>query len=379
MPPRGSTVETVRLQRIEVVLELRGQHTFAIEQTAPRRFVAIADEHLNRPRPHAVCNANALLLAWTGGITEVTFALRIALLGQAAFAEKALEALVARGEEIVHVFAPPDAPGGRPDPLKAKALELGLPLSQPASFRGDAAYDQFRSLDADLAVMAFVTIIVPERILFAPRLRTICFHPSLLPRHRGASAINWAIIQGDAETGVSWFWPDRGIDTGPLLLQRHVPIGVNDTTGSLYFNTLFPLGIETLGEALDLIESGKPPKIPQDEALASYEPRCTDEHAKVDFSLPARDIHNLIRGCDPQPGAFAMLNGVKLRLYESSLSAARPDATSGTIVSLDDGMTIAAAGGAVNVKRVRLEPGAKKVAPAELAASAGLAPGTALL
>lgn len=303
--------------------------------------------------------------------------MRIALIGQAAFAEKTLDALIQRGEKIVHVFAPPDAAGGRPDPLKTKALQLGLPLSQPASFRGDAAYDHFNSLDADLCVMAFVTIIVPERILFAPRLKTICFHPSLLPRHRGASAINWAIIQGDAETGVTWFWPDRGIDTGPLLLQRRVPIGINDTTGSLYFNTLFPLGIETLGEALDLLEAGDPPRIPQDEKFASYEPRCADDHAKVDFARPAREIHNLIRGCDPQPGAFALLNGAKLRLYESILNTARPNARPGTITSLDGGMTIAAGDGAITVGRVRLEPDGKKVAPAELAAH--LAPGTALI
>src|SRR6266852_5912801 len=112
-------------------------------------------------------------------------ALRIILIGQAAFAEKALETLVSHGEEIVHVFAPPDPPSGRPDPLKAKALEFGLPLSQPASFRGDAAFEHFKSLNADLAIMAFVTIIVPERILYAPRFKSICFHPSLLPPHRG--------------------------------------------------------------------------------------------------------------------------------------------------------------------------------------------------
>ena len=123
--------------------------------------------------------------------------MRIALIGQAAFAERALEVLHSRGEEIVHVFAPPDPPSGRPDPLKSKALELGLALSQPRSFKGDDAYRHFQSLDADLAVLAFVTIIVPERILYAPRYKSICFHPSLLPRRRGASAINWAIIEGD--------------------------------------------------------------------------------------------------------------------------------------------------------------------------------------
>ncbi|HXZ88037.1 MAG TPA: methionyl-tRNA formyltransferase, partial [Candidatus Binataceae bacterium] len=202
--------------------------------------------------------------------------MRVVLIGQAAFAEKALETLHSRGEEVVHVFVPPDAPGGRPDPAKTKALALGLPVSQPASFRGEAALDHFRSLNADLCVMAFVTIIVPERILFAPRLKTICFHPSLLPRHRGASAINWAIIQGDRETGITWFWPDRGIDTGPILLQRRVPIGPLDTTGSIYFNTLFPLGIETLGEVLELVKAGNPPAIPQDERLATYEAICRD-------------------------------------------------------------------------------------------------------
>ncbi|HXR23838.1 MAG TPA: methionyl-tRNA formyltransferase [Candidatus Binataceae bacterium] len=291
------------------------------------------------------------------------------LIGQAAFAEKTLEVLQARGEEIVHVFAPPDAPGGRPDPLTAKAVALGLPCSQPASFKGEAALDHFKALDADLAVMAFVTIIVPERILFAPRLKTICFHPSLLPRHRGASAINWTLIQGDAESGVSWFWPDRGIDTGPLLLQRRVPIGPNDTVGSLYFNTLFPLGIETLSVALDLVKAGNPPRIEQDERGASYEAICRDEHARVDFARPAREVHNLIRGCDPQPGAFATLAGQRLRLYDGILEAEPPGARPGTILSNDAaGLRLALAGASLLVRRVRLEPSLKKVPPGELAA-----------
>jgi len=294
-------------------------------------------------------------------------ALRIILIGQAAFAEKALETLVSHGEEIVHVFAPPDPPSGRPDPLKAKAVELSLPLSQPASFRGDAAFERFKSLNADLAIMAFVTVIVPERILYAPRFKSICFHPSLLPRHRGASAINWAIIQGDAETGVTWFWPDKGIDTGPILIQRRVPIEEGDTTGSLYFNRLFPLGIETMIEAVDLIRAGKAPATTQDERLATYEPICRDEHAKVDFTKPARGVYNLIRGSDPQPGAFASVAGKKLRLYEAALEAAPPDAPAGAIIDIDgSAMRIALSGATLAVKRVRLEPGTKKIAPSEL-------------
>ena len=305
--------------------------------------------------------------------------MRIALIGQAAFAEKVLEGLHSRGEEIVHVFAPPDDSAGRADPLKLKAIALGLPFSQPTSFRGDAALEQFKSLQADLAILAFVTIIVPERILYAPKFKSICFHPSILPRHRGASAINWAIIQGDAETGVTVFWPDKGIDTGPILLQKRAPIGPDDTTGSLYFNRLFPLGVEVVLESVELIKAGKAPSIPQDESLATYEPPCRDQHAQVDFRKPAREVHNLIRGCDPQPGAYATLAGKRLRLYEPAFEATASKEPPGTIVSIDDGgMRIALEGATLTIKRVRLDSTPKKVAPKEMAAHGELVAGIRL-
>jgi methionyl-tRNA formyltransferase len=305
--------------------------------------------------------------------------LRIALLGQAAFAEKALTTLIDHGEEIVHVFAPPDSPAGRPDALAAKARAIGIPLSQPKSFKSDAAFEHFKTLDADLAILAFVTLIVPERILYAPRYKSICFHPSILPRHRGASGINWAIIQGDAETGVTWFWPDKGIDTGPILVQKRVPIAENDTVGSIYFNTLFPMGIDAMVQAVDLIKSGNAPAIVQDESKATYEPPCRDEHAKIDFAKPAREVFNLIRGCDPQPGAFATVGDQRIRLYEAGFSAGRPDAEPGTIVALDpDAMKIALAGGTIAVKRARIDPSPKKVPPAELAAAGALRTGMKL-
>lgn len=299
--------------------------------------------------------------------------MRIALMGQAAFGVKALEALLDHSDQIVHVFAPPDPPAGMLDPLAAKARELDLPLSQPRSFKNDAAYEQFRALDADLAILAFVTLIVPERILYAPRYKSICFHPSLLPRHRGASGINWAIIDGDAETGVTWFWPDAGIDTGPILVQKRVPIAENETVGSLYFNTLFPMGIDAMLEAVDLIKAGSPPAIVQDERIATYEPPCRDENAKLDFAKPARDVFNLIRGCDPQPGAFATVGGKRIRLYEATLSHYGASSAPGTIVAIDyEGMKIALDGGTINVVRARIEPDRKKAAPEQLAASGEL-------
>ena len=255
--------------------------------------------------------------------------MRIALIGQAAFAEKALDTLLKHGDEIVQVFAPPDPPAGRPDALAAKARELKLPLSQPTSFKTDEAFEQIKALDADLAVLAFVTLVVPERVLYAPRHQSICFHPSLLPRHRGASSINWTLIAGDAETGVTWFWPDKGLDTGPILLQKKIPVEPNDTVGTIYFNRLFPLGIDSMIEAIELIKSGSAPRIVQDESKATYEPICRDEHAKVDFSKPANVVHNLIRGCDPQPGSYAEAEGRRIRLYEPSLQSGGASAESG--------------------------------------------------
>lgn len=305
--------------------------------------------------------------------------MRIALLGQAAFAEKALEAIVNHGEEIVHVFAPADPPAGKPDALAAKARAMGLPLSQPKSFKSDAAFEQFKTTGAELAILAFVTLIVPERILYYPKHKSICFHPSLLPRHRGASGINWAIIQGDRETGVTWFWPDKGIDTGPILIQKRVPIAETDTTGSIYFNTLFPMGIDAMIEAIDLIKSGNAPRIEQDEGLATYEPPCRDEHAKIDFARPAREVFNLIRGCDPQPGAFAELDAKRVRLYDVALDSSAAPSAPGTVTAIDaSGMRIALAGGTLAVKRARIDPNPKKLTPGELAATGDLRAGAQL-
>jgi methionyl-tRNA formyltransferase len=304
---------------------------------------------------------------------------RIALLGQAAFAEKALEALIAHGDEIVQVFAPPDLPSGRPDALAAKARSLNLPLSQPNSFKADAAFEQFKSLNVDLAILAFVTLIVPERILYQPRYKSICFHPSILPRHRGASAINWAIIAGDAETGITWFWPDKGIDTGPILLQKRVPIGENDTVGSIYFDKLFPMGINSMIEAVDMIAAGNAPRIVQDESAATYEAPCRDEHAKIDFANPGREVFNLVRGCDPQPGCYANLGDKRLRFYDATFETESGGEAAGTITAIDErGMRIALNGGTLVVKRTRIDPSPKKVAPSELAAAGEIKAGRRL-
>ncbi|MFN8640791.1 MAG: formyltransferase family protein [Candidatus Binatia bacterium] len=169
--------------------------------------------------------------------------MRIVLLGQAAFAERVLDGLRAKGHEIVAAYCPPDQPGARTDPFAARADALGIPLRRHKSLKGEAVAAEVVACRADLGVLAYVTQIVPPAVFGAPRLGSICFHPSLLPRYRGGSAIPWQIIKGETRTGVSVFWVDPGIDTGPILLQREAVIGADDTAASLYYNTLFELGI----------------------------------------------------------------------------------------------------------------------------------------
>jgi methionyl-tRNA formyltransferase len=285
--------------------------------------------------------------------------LRIILIGQAAFAEKTLEKLVGKGEEILAVYCPPDIPGGKPDPVKQKALQLEIPVRQHQSLKSPQVREEFISLDADLAILAFVSYIVPEQVFSVPRLGSICFHPSLLPKYRGASAINWALIKGESVTGLTLFWVDKGIDTGAVLLQKEVKVEPDDTTGSLYFNKIFPLGIEAIGEAVDLIKAGNPPRIMQDESKANYDPICGDEHAKIDWSKPAQEVYNLIRGCDPQPGAHTTRQGKMLKVFDARLRLEKNSAPAGQVTAIGaDDIAVALNGGTLMVKKMRGE-GAK--------------------
>jgi len=299
---------------------------------------------------------------------------RILLVGQAAFAEEVLRGLAAAGDEIAAVFCPPDA-GPKPDPVKAAALARGIPVHQFRSLKAPEAATAFADAHADLGVLAYVTQIVPEPLLRVPRLTSICFHPSLLPRYRGGSAIPWQLIRGETRTGVTVFWPDAGIDTGPILLQREVPVDPDATAGSLYYRTLFPLGVETVLASVALIREGRAPRIPQDEAQGSYDPLLRDEHAAIDWSRPVGEVHDLIRGCDPQPGAHTTWRGATLRLYEPH----RVDATAapGTVVDVGpEGITVAAAGGGVRCTRAR--DGGTKAAAAEVARAVGIEAGARL-
>jgi methionyl-tRNA formyltransferase len=300
--------------------------------------------------------------------------MKIIVNGQQAFGKAVLEALIDHGDDVIAVFGPEDRPGGRPDPINEAAAARGLPLYQPASFRKHEVAETCRALAPDLGVMAFVTKIVPAAFLDIPKLGTIQYHPSLLPKHRGPSSINWPIIQGETRTGLSIFWPDDGLDTGPVLLQKEVEIGPDDTLGSIYFGKLFPLGVQAMLEAVDLVKAGTAPRIAQDESQATYESWCTRDEVGIDWSRPVREVYNLIRGANPQPGAWTRLSGKTVQIFDSAPGPATT-APPGTVATVDgSGICIAATGGSIIARRLRA--GGDKMTGDDFAHAHGVEPGT---
>jgi len=299
--------------------------------------------------------------------------MRIALIGQAAFGEAVFSRLRAQGEEIVAVSSIAGA-AGRPDPLWAAAESAGLRPYPTGDLRKGDVLDAWTATRPDLCVMAFVNHILPSRVLEAPPLGTIQYHPSLLPRHRGRSSINWAIMQGDAETGLTVFWVDKGIDTGPILLQKRVAIGPDDTVGSLYFDHLFPLGVEAMAEAVRLVREGAAPRIKQDDGAATYEPPADDATAAIEWARPAREVYNLIRGSNPQPGAHAALGGLQVRFFDARLAADKHAEAPGTVLAAGETIDVALAGGLLRAMRLQAA-GGKKMPATEFAEAHGVTPG----
>src|SRR5918999_788928 len=197
--------------------------------------------------------------------------MKIAIIGQQDFGKAVLEAFLKRGDEVAAVFCAPEKPGARADPLRAAAEEAGLKVHQFKSLRGEDAHAALKSLDVDLGIMAYVLQFAPDSFTHIPKFGTIQYHPSLLPKYRGPSSINWPLIRGDSRTGLTIFRPNEGLDEGPVILQKETPIGPDDTLGDVYFNKLFPMGVAAMLEAADLVFAGKHREIAQDESQASYE------------------------------------------------------------------------------------------------------------
>lgn len=299
--------------------------------------------------------------------------MRVVLIGQAAFGEAVYRRLLEQGEEVVGVFYEREG-----DPLHTLAQQQGVPAYPTQELRSREFFQTYGALGPELNVMAFVTVIIPERVINLPSHGTIQYHPSLLPLHRGRSAINWAIINGETETGITIFWPDKGIDTGPVLLQKKVPISSTDTLSSLYRNYLFPQGVEGLVEAITLINEGRAPKMVQNKAQATYEPPCEGELANIQWFRPAEQVYNHIRGCDPQPGASTTLRQEFIRLTDVELGQRIGPGMYGEVVAVEEtGIRVALNGGTLLVRRIRRE-GERPVPAAEFAHMVGLEVGERL-
>ena len=306
--------------------------------------------------------------------------MKIAIVGQQDFGKAVLEAFVARGDQVVAVFCAPEKEGARPDALRAAAQEKGLKVHQFKSLKAPEAVQAMKDAGAQIGIMAFVLQFAPQEFVTLPKHGTIQYHPSLLPKYRGPSSINWPISRGDKETGLTIFRPTDGLDEGAVILQKKTPVGENDTLGNVYFERLFPMGVEAMLEAADLVVAGKHKETAQDESQASYEGWFREAEAKIHWANHVDLIHNLIRASDPAPGAWTTLGGVKLQLFDSRKETVRTFGAVrgkiGEVLGLEGGrLVITAQGGRIHAGKVKLGDG-KKLAAAEAGIQAGQILGT---
>jgi len=308
--------------------------------------------------------------------------MRVAIIGQQDFGRAVLEAFLARGDQVAGVFCAPEKPGARADALKAAAQEKGLQVLQFASLKSDEARSAMKQLNADIGIMAFVLQFAPQDFVGIPRHGTIQYHPSLLPKYRGPSSINWPIIRGDTKTGLSIFRPTDGLDEGPVILQKETPIGPDDTLASVYFDRLFLMGVKAMLEAADLVVAGKHRETVQDESQASYEGWCRKAEARLNWANHVDFVYNTIRGCNPAPGAWSTLGGQELQIFDARKHIVRTfGAVKGKIGEVvevtDKSFQVSAQGGRIEVLRVKLGEG-KKVVAAELLSTAAIKAGMLL-
>lgn len=289
--------------------------------------------------------------------------LRVVFMGTPDFAVPSLEALHRR-HELVAVVTQPDRPRGRgrvptPPPVKVAAQRLGCTVLQPERFRRRSVREQLGALGADLFVVAAFGQILSDRMLQVPPLGCVNVHASLLPRLRGAAPIQWAVLAGQALSGVSIMQMDSGIDTGPVWALRSVTLAADETAGSLH-DKLAPLGAELLIETLDRIAQGSDEPKPQDESQASVAPMLRKEDGQVDFRRPCEEVSCRVRGMDPWPGAFARLSDEVVKLF-GAVVCADAAGTPGRILTVDDrGMLVACAAGGVWISQLQ-PPGRRRM------------------
>ncbi|MCK8780312.1 methionyl-tRNA formyltransferase [Rhizobium sp. NTR19] len=306
--------------------------------------------------------------------------LRIIFMGTPDFSVPTLQSLKHAGHEIVAVYTQPPRPGGRRglDLVKSRVHQaaelLGIPVLTPLNFKAEEDRETFRALKADVAVVVAYGLLLPEAILTGTRLGCYNGHASLLPRWRGAAPIQRAIMAGDAKTGMMVMQMEKGLDTGPVALTAEVEIGANMTAGELH-DKLMLVGARTMVEAMEKLEADDLPLTPQAEEGVLYASKIDKGETRIDFSRPARDVHNHIRGLSPFPGAWfeAEINGRQERIKVLGSELSDGSGQAGTV--LDDGLTVACAEGAVRLTKLQ-KAGGKPLAAAEFLRGTPLAAGT---
>jgi len=291
-----------------------------------------------------------------------TSRLRTVFMGTPAFAVPSLDAL-SQSVDVTLVLCNPDRPAGRgralaAPPVKVEAVRRGIPVFQPEKARHPDAVARIASEAPDLIVVVAYGHILPKSILDIPRLGCINVHASLLPKYRGAAPINWAVARGETVTGVTIMRMDEGMDTGPILYVREMPIGEEDTAETM-FSRLSILGAEALREALGMLREGTLDETPQDTTLATYAPMLKKEHGRIDWSRPAGEIRDLVRGMTPWPSAFALHAGKTIKVFSSAVATESGAAGEpGEVVALGrDGIAAACGKGVLLLRVVQPEGG----------------------
>ncbi|MBE0467790.1 MAG: methionyl-tRNA formyltransferase [Candidatus Desulforudis sp.] len=285
--------------------------------------------------------------------------MRLVFMGTPEFAVPPLHALVESGYPVTRVVTQPDRPRGRgkkltPGPVKSYCLNRGLDVLQPAKITDPAFIELIRTLAADVIVVVAYGRILPPGLLTIPRLGCVNVHASLLPRYRGAAPVHWAVINGEPETGVTTMLMDEGLDTGDILLQERLPIGPDDNMG-LVHDRLARLGAALLVKTLDRLERGRLEPRPQDGTRATYAPPVGRKHELIDWTRPATEIKNLVRGLDPWPGAYTTLGDKQLKIWRADV--VYPDGTGepGRVLSADAerGLVVQTGGGALRIHELQ--------------------------
>lgn len=307
----------------------------------------------------------------------------VVFMGTPDFAVPSLRALIESGSRVLRVVTQPDRPRGRgkkltPGPVKRYALEQGLEVLQPVKIRDRVFVDLIRALEPDLIVVVAFGRILPGVVLDIPRLGCVNVHASLLPRYRGAAPVHWAVMKGEPETGVTTMLMDEGLDTGAILLQEKMAIGLDDNFGVVH-ERLAGLGAALLVQTLDRLTVGELTPRPQEESQATYAPPLRREHEVIDWTRPAGEIKNHIRGLDPWPGAHTVLDGRVLKIWRAEVVEGEAGGRPGQVLLADPARGLVVSAGAGAVRLLEIQPaGRRRVAAGDFLRGHPLSAGTVL-